>query len=51
VAADVHQCMGEIRSALNKDITERELAEFYRVLYKLCENFSELLAAQKEEEN
>ena len=51
VAADVHQCMTEIRAALNKDITERELEEFYRVLYKLCENFSELLAAQKDEDN
>ncbi len=43
VARDVKATLGRVRAAVSKDISDDDLDVFYGTLYKLCENFSELL--------
>ena len=42
-AKDIQSTARRIQDAVGKDITDDELDNFYCTLYKLCENFSELL--------
>ena len=46
VATDIHNTVDDIQKTIHKDVTPEELDAFYRTLYKLCENFNELLEKQ-----
>ena len=43
VARDVQATAKRVQAAVSKDITDDDLDVFYGTLYKLCENFGELL--------
>lgn len=43
VAKDVTATINRVRAAVSKDVSDDDLDVFYGTLYKLCENFSELL--------
>lgn len=43
VAEDVKRTTDLIQSAVSKNISDEELEIFYKTLYKLCDNFDELL--------
>lgn len=47
VAKDIDHTATRIQFAVGKNITPDELEQFYRTLYKLCTNFSELLEEEK----
>ena len=46
VAADIKDTVNSIQTTIHKDVTPEELDAFYRTLYKLCDNFNELLENQ-----
>ncbi len=48
VATDINAVVGSIQATIRKDVTPEELDTFYRTLYKLCDNFHELLEKQKQ---
>lgn len=48
VAADVNAVINSIQATIRKDVTPEELDIFYRTLYKLCDNFHELLEKQEQ---
>jgi len=43
VAEDVNACIQEIQNAVSKNIPASDLDIFYKTLYKLCDNFAELI--------
>ncbi len=45
-ALDVSRSIAEIEATVSKNITPAELDDFYRTLYRLCDNFEELLHRQ-----
>ena len=47
VATDINETVGRIQETVHKDVTPEELDVFYRTLYKLCDNFNELLVKEK----
>lgn len=47
VATDINDVVSSIQSTIHKDVTAEELDAFYRTLYKLCDNFNELIANQQ----
>ncbi len=44
VARDVQKTADLLQGAVQKGISQEELEAFYRTLYKLCDNFDEVLA-------
>ena len=44
VARDVQKTVDLLQGAVRKGISQEELEAFYRTLYKLCDNFDEVLA-------
>lgn len=46
VAHDVQKTAELLQSAVRKGISEEELEAFYRTLYKLCDNFDEVLSKE-----
>ena len=46
VARDVQKTAELLQSAVRKGISEEELEAFYRTLYKLCDNFDEVLSKE-----
>ncbi len=47
-ALDVSRSMAEIEETVSKNLTPTELDNFYHTLYRLCDNFEELLHRQGE---
>lgn len=48
VAQDVQKTASLLQGAVRKGISAEELESFYRTLYKLCDNFDEVLAREAE---
>lgn len=46
VAHDVQRTAELLQNAVRKGISEEELEAFYRTLYKLCDNFDEVLSKE-----